>query len=241
MVAASKLRRAQAAAEAARPYAERMEKVLGNIAGVGDRPRLGAEAARRHRQRPGPSAGRLHRRARPVRRRSTRRSCGSRASSIDALIAARARTVKILCVGRKGYDQLRRHYAKQIIETIELRGVRTLGFEHAADDRARRSSRCYEQGAVRRRHAVLLALQVGDRADPDRAADHPAGVRRRAGRTSGAAASYEYEPDEDDILAELLPRNIAVQIFRALLENAASFDRRADDRRWTTPPATPAT
>ena len=56
-----------------------------------------------------------------------------------------------------------------------------------------------------------------------------------------AAAIYEYEPDEEDILAELLPRNISVQVFRALLENTASVLRRPDDARWTTPPAMPAT
>ena len=129
--------------------------------------------------------------------------------------------MKIFCVGKKGYEQLRRLYEKNIIEHIELRSVRTIGFVNAeAIAPAGHRSLC--QGCVRRLHAVLLALQVGDRADPDRAADHPAGVR--AARTEAAPrTSYEYEPDEEEILAELLPRNIAVQVFRALLENGASF------------------
>ena len=143
MVAASKLRRAQAAAEAARPYAERMEKVLGNIAATGRRHRFGAAAARRHRPGPGPSAGGLHRRARPVRRvqlvdRPARARADQRADR------GQGKTVKILCVGRKGYDQLRRQYAAQIIEVIELRG-------EDARLRARRAGRqkileLYEKG-----------------------------------------------------------------------------------------------
>ena len=88
------------------------------------------------------------------------------------------------------------------------------------DDR-REDHRAVRRGRVRRLHAVLLALPLGDRADPDRAADHPAGVRRQATAARGGAV-YEYEPDEEEILADLLPRNIAVQVFRALLENAAS-------------------
>ena len=120
MVAASKLRRAQAAAEAARPYAERMDKVLGNIAaavaGLGSAPPLlaGTGSDQVHLLR------RLHRRARPVRRRSTPRSCGSRASTPIALIAE-GKEVKFFCVGRKGYEQLRRQFEKQIIEHVELR------------------------------------------------------------------------------------------------------------------------
>ena len=134
---------------------------------------------------------------------------------------AEGKEVKFFCVGRKGYEQLRRLYQKQIIEHVELRAVRTLGFEQRGRDR--RQDRAALRGRrVRRLHPVLFALQVGDRADPDRAADHSAGVRRaRRGNDTGAV--YEYEPDEDEILTELLPRNISVQIFRALLENSASF------------------
>ena len=175
MVAASKLRRAQAAAEAARPYAERMEKVLGNIAAtvadINSAPRLLA----------GTGADQMHL---LVVCTAERGLCGAFNSSIVRLarerinaLTAAGKTVKILCVGRKGADQLRRQYASQIIEVIELR-VKTLGFEHA-EQVSKQDHRALRGRPVRRRHVVLLALQVGDLADPDRAADHPAGVRGR--------------------------------------------------------------
>src|SRR5436190_15086712 len=128
MVAASKLRRAQVAAEAARPYAERMEKVLANIAGsvtdLGSAPKLLA----------GTGADQTHL---LVVCTAERGLCGAFNSSIVRLarekinaLTVAGKTVKILCVGRKGADQLRRQYSSQIIELIELR-VKTVGFEHA--------------------------------------------------------------------------------------------------------------
>src|SRR5215468_3899745 len=114
MVAASKLRRAQATAEAARPFAERMEKVLGNIAGaIGDMstaPKLLA----------GTGNDRIHLMLVCARERAT-------------VLMNEGKDVKFFCVGRKGAEQLRRNFDKQIIEVIELRGVRTLTFEHAHD------------------------------------------------------------------------------------------------------------
>src|SRR3981081_2546347 len=129
MVAASKLRRAQAAAEAARPYAERMEKVLGNIAAaVGD---LGAAPKLLS----GTGSDRVHL---LVVCTAERGLCGPFNSAIVRLARERANTligegkqVKFFCVGRKGYEQLRRLYEKLIIEHIELRAVRTLAFENA--------------------------------------------------------------------------------------------------------------
>src|SRR3954467_3147151 len=129
MVAASKLRRAQAAAEAARPYAERMEKVLGNIAAtvtdINSAPRLLAGTGR----------DQVHL---LVVCTAERGLCGAFNSSIVRLarehinrLLAHGKQVKILCVGKKGYDQLRRLYAPLIIDLIELRGVRQLSFEHA--------------------------------------------------------------------------------------------------------------
>ena len=144
MVAASKLRRAQAAAEAARPYAERMDKVLGNIAASVAGPRLGAAAAARHRRRSRASARGLHRRARPVRAVQLG-DRAARARRANALMAE-GKEVKFFCVGRKGYEQLRRNYERQIIEHIELRGVRTLGFEHAGGI-GTKIVRLYEEGA----------------------------------------------------------------------------------------------
>ena len=128
MVAVSKLRRAQAAAEAARPYAERMETVLSNLAG-------GAGAAQGPRLLTGSGADQTHLLLVCT---GERGLCGAFNTSIvrfardkaNALLA-QGKTVKIICVGKKGYDQLRRTFEKQIIEFIDLRGVRTLSFENA--------------------------------------------------------------------------------------------------------------
>src|SRR4030095_11504761 len=129
MVAASKLRRAQAVAEAARPYAQQMVKVLGNIAAaVGD---LGAAP----RLLVGTGSNRVHLLLVCT---AERGLCGPFNSAIVRLARERAnqligegKQVKFFCVGRKGYEQLRRNFEKQIIEHVELRGVRTLQFEHA--------------------------------------------------------------------------------------------------------------
>jgi F-type H+-transporting ATPase subunit gamma len=216
MVAASKLRRAQAAAEAARPYAERMEKVLGNIAAsvsdINSAPRLLA----------GTGADQNHL---LIVCTAERGLCGAFNSSIVRLarekinaLQAAGKTVKILCVGRKGYDQLRRQYAAQIIEVIELR-VKALGFEHAERVSAK-IQELYERGEFdvatlffSRFRSVVLQVPTALQIIPPVFDAKPA---------EGASAAYEYEPDELDILSELLPRNIAVQVFRALLENAAS-------------------
>jgi F-type H+-transporting ATPase subunit gamma len=216
MVAASKLRRAQAAAEAARPYAERMEKVLGNIAStvtdINSAPRLLA----------GTGQDQVHL---LVVCTAERGLCGAFNSSIVRLareritsLTAAGKAFKILCVGRKGADQLRRQYAAQIIEVIELR-VKTLGFEHA-DQVGHKIIALYEKGRVRRRHAVLLAFKSVISQIPTALQIIPPVFEAAA--EGAPSAVYEYEPDELDILTELLPRNISVQVFRALLENAAS-------------------
>jgi F-type H+-transporting ATPase subunit gamma len=215
MVAVSKLRRAQAAAEAARPYSERMAKVLGNIAaamaGLESAPKLLA----------GTGSDRVHL---LVVLTAERGLCGPFNSAIVRLARERAnaltaegKEVKFFCVGRKGYDQLRRQYAKQIIAHVELRAVRVLAFEHA-EDIADKILRLYQEGAFdictlffSRFKSVMSQLPTAQQIIPP----------VFAGNGNGAA--YEYEPDEDEVLAELLPRNVAVQIFGALLENAASF------------------
>ncbi len=217
MVAASKLRRAQVAAEAARPYAERMGNVLGSIAaavaGSSSGPRLLA----------GTGSDRVHL---LVVCTAERGLCGPFNSSIvrlargkvEALIAE-GKEIKILCVGRKGADQLRRLYGKYIIETVELRGVRTIGFEQA-EMIARKIIAMFEQGAFdvatlffSRFRSVMAQIPTAQQIIPP--------VFEMAAE-AGPAASYEYEPEEEEILAELLPRNLSVQVFRALLENAAS-------------------
>jgi F-type H+-transporting ATPase subunit gamma len=218
MVAASKLRRAQAAAEAARPYAQQMTKVLGNIAaavgGLGAAPRLLV----------GTGSERVHLLLVCT---AERGLCGPFNSAIVRLARERAnalmaegKEVKFFCVGRKGYEQLRRLYEKQIIEHIELRAVRTLAFEHA-ENVGEKIVRLYEQGAFdvctlffSRFRSVIAQIPTAQQIIP------PV-FEGDAGSNNGVV--YEYEPDEDEILVELLPRNISVQIFRALLENAASF------------------
>ena len=218
MVAASKLRRAQAAAEAARPYAQRMTKVLGNIAAaagdLGAAPRLLV----------GTGSERVHLLLVCT---AERGLCGPFNSAIVRLARERAnalmaegKEVKFFCVGRKGYEQLRRLYEKQIIEHIELRGVRTLAFEHA-EKIGEKIVRLYEQGAFdvctlffSRFRSVIAQIPTAQQIIP------PV-FEGDGGNDNGVV--YEYEPDEDEILVDLLPRNISVQIFRALLENAASF------------------
>jgi F-type H+-transporting ATPase subunit gamma len=219
MVAASKLRRAQAAAEAARPFAERMETVLGNIASsvsdVSAAPKLLA----------GTGKDQVHLLLVCT---GERGLCGPFNSAIVRLARDKANSlltqgkeVKIFCVGRKGAEQLRRNFEKNIIEVVELRGVRTLGFVNA-EDIAKKVIALYEAGAFdvctlffSRFKSVIAQIPTATQIIP--------AVFEKTEAVAGASASYEYEPEEDDILTELLPRNIAVQIFRALLENNASF------------------
>ena len=202
MVAASKLRRAQAAAEAARPYAERMEKTLGNIAAtvtdINSAPRLLA----------GTGTDQVHL---LIVCTAERGLCGAFNSSIVRLarerinaLTAAGKTVKILCVGRKGADQLRRQYASQIIEVIELR-VKTLGFEHA-EQVSRKIIELYEAGQFdvatlffSRFKSVISQIPTALQIVPP---------VFEAATESAPSAIYEYEPDELDILTELLPRNI---------------------------------
>ena len=219
MVAASKLRRAQAAAEAARPFAERMEAVLQNIAagmaGSDSAPRLLA----------GTGNDKVHL---LVVATGERGLAGAFNSSIVRLarehinrLLAEGKEVKILTVGRKGYEQLRRNYEKNIVERIELRGVRTLGYANGADI-ANTVIEMYNRGEFdvatlfyARFKTVISQIPTAQQIVPPKF-EAPAA-------TAGATAIYEYEPDEEELLAELLPRYVATQIFRALLENNASF------------------
>jgi F-type H+-transporting ATPase subunit gamma len=219
MVAASKLRRAQAVAESARPYAERMDKVLGNIAAsvaaLDSAPRLLR----------GTGSDRVHLLLVCT---AERGLCGPFNSAIVRLARERAnaliadgKEVKFFCVGRKGYEQLRRQYGPRIVEHIELRSVRTIRFENA-EQIADRILRLYAEGAFdistlfySRFRSVIAQIPTARQIIPP--------VIEAAEEERGGSASYEYEPEEEEILAELLPRNVAVQIFRALLENTASF------------------
>ena len=219
MVAASKLRRAQAVAEAARPYATHMDKVLGNIAasvaGLDTAPRLlrGTGSDQKHLL---------------LVCTAERGLCGPFNTAIVRLARERANSlmregkdVKFFCVGRKGYDQLRRLYQEQIVEMVDLRAVRALRFENAAMI-AEKIVALYDQSGFdvctlffSRFRSVIAQIPTALQIIP------PVFEANAADALGGAV--YEFEPEAEDILKELLPRNIAVQVLRALLENAASF------------------
>jgi len=220
LVAAAKLRRAQMAAEAARPYAERMDAILANIVGkvAGQ---AGAPALLG-----GTGKDDTHLLLVCT---AERGLCGAFNSSISRLardranaLLAQGKTVKIICVGRKGYDILRRTFAKNIIDVIDLRGARYIGYEHA-EEIAQKVVARYEAGEFdictlfySRFKSVIAQIPTALQIIP------PQLPETKAEATGTNTPVYEYEPEEDEILAELLPRNLATQVFRALLENAAS-------------------
>jgi F-type H+-transporting ATPase subunit gamma len=226
MVAAAKLRRAQEHAEASRPYADRMERMLGSlaeaVAGRAGAPKLLAGSGRDD----------VHL---IVVATADRGLCGAFNSSIVrearrqiAELADSGHQVKILCIGRKGRDQLRRQFGEQLVDTIE--DIAKPRLEYAtADDIANRVIAMFEAGEfdvctliyARFKSAMTQIVTVqqlipfaSDKAD----GAEEAGVENATGL---GGAIYE-EPDEAEILAELLPRNLAVQFYRALLENQAS-------------------
>ncbi|NIJ41333.1 F-type H+-transporting ATPase subunit gamma [Parvibaculum indicum] len=223
MVAAAKLRRAQEAAEAARPYAERMDRVMANLAaGMKDRddaPELLI----------GNGKDQVHL---LVVATAERGLCGGFNASIVRLARERivklvgeGKTVKILCVGKKGRDALKRLYGDYIIDTIEFSGVRKFGFEHA-DQVGQRVIDMFENGEFDVCTLFYSRFQNVVTQIPTTQSLIPASVggaeaeEEIVARLGGAI--YEYEPDETEILKDLLPRNLSVQIFRALLENGAS-------------------
>jgi len=220
MVAAAKLRRAQEAAEAARPYAERMGAVLANIAvafeGRDDAPKLMS----------GTGDDQVHLLLVAT---AERGLCGGFNSNIAKLARVKARslikqgkTVKIICVGKKGYDALKRELGQYVIETVDLRNVKNVGFGDA-DEIGRKVISMFENGEFDVCTLFYSTFKSVIAQEPTELQLIPArfdSTETDAG--AGANAIYEYEPEESEILADLLPRNISVQVFRALLENAAS-------------------
>ncbi len=223
MVAAAKLRRAQAAAEAARPYAERMARVLASLAaGVG--PDTPAPALLR-----GTGGDKTHL---LILATGERGLCGAFNGSIARLCREHAnrllregRSVKILCVGRKGADMLRRQLGEHMLEVIEIT-AKQLTYS-VAEPIGAKVLDLFARGEFdvctlffSRFQSVIsqvpTALQLIPLPPPEKKDGEV------AGKAPGSDAVYEYEPDEEAILDALLPRNISVQIFRALLENAAS-------------------
>jgi F-type H+-transporting ATPase subunit gamma len=219
MVAAAKLRRAQEAAEASRPYAERMNRMLGSLAAsmagseTGPAMLIGTGNDKTHLV---------------VVATSDRGLCGAFNSSIVRgarqlirQLVNDGKTVKILCVGRKGRDQLRRDFGRFIVETMEEVGKRRLGFADAQRV-AGKIAQLYEAGefdvctvVYNRFKSAMTQIVTRQQLIP-----FPVPEGETANDLGGAI--YEYEPDEADILTALLPRNLEIQVFRGLLENAAS-------------------
>jgi F-type H+-transporting ATPase subunit gamma len=221
MVAAAKLRRAQEQAEAARPYAERMDRMLGSLAAAAaGRPGAPAMLA-------GTGKDDVHL---LIVATADRGLCGGFNSSIVRASRARIRalreagkTVKILCVGKKGNDQLRREYRDSIIDVITDVAKPSLTFVDA-EDVAGRVTRMYEAGefdictiVYNRFQSAMTQIVTQQQLIPFAPPEAEAGED-----AAGVDALYEYEPEESEILDALLPRNISVQVYRALLENAAS-------------------
>ena len=221
MVAAAKLRRAQDAAIAARPYAERLERLLAGLASrvtAGAPPLLGGT---------GKDENHL-----VIVAAADRGLCGNFNSSImrDArqLIAGllrQGKNVRIFCVGRKAREQLSREYGKLIVGSVELAGKKRIGFADA-DAIAQEVLAMFMAGNIdvatiiySRFRSAISQIVTRRQLIPVAPADE---AQAKADSGIGNAV-YEYEPDEADILKALLPRNIAVQIFRAMLENSASF------------------
>jgi F-type H+-transporting ATPase subunit gamma len=215
MVAAAKLKRAQLAAEAGRPYAERIEQVVASLAArvtISD-------------QTPKLLAGNGHDQVHLlIVTTSERGLAGAFNSNIiraarrkaDELIAA-GKTVKILTVGKKG-RVLKRFYPKNMLGDIEMGGIKNVAFADAqtvADEVIRR----FEAGEFDVAHLFYAKFQSALVQEPMTQQVIPVPVDANA---AGSAGAVEYEPDEETILADLLPRNLAVQLYRALLENAAS-------------------
>ncbi len=219
MVAAAKLRRAQENAENARPYAERMNNVLSSLAtaykGRDDAPKLLG----------GNGKDQTHL---LVVATAERGLCGGFNSNIAKLardhankLLAEGKTVKILCVGKKGHDVLKRLFPDQILDLITLREVKQVGYTHAQDI-GERVLDMFEKDEFdvatlfySKFRSVIAQVPTAHQLIPavfDEESDEEVGAD---------SANYEYEPSEEAILEDLLPRNISVQIFHALLENGA--------------------
>jgi len=215
MVAAAKLRRAQEQAEAGRPYAERMERMLGSLAAT----MAGREGAPPLLVGNGRDQTHL-----VVVMTSDRGLCGGFNGSIVRgarrfirELEAAGKTVKILCVGRKGRDQLRRDYGRLIVETIDEIGKRRVGYA-AAVEIAERIMTMFEADEF----DVCTVFYNKFKSAMTQIVTQAQLIPFASAAAGDAGTFYEYEPDEQEILAELLPRNLGVQIYRALLENAAS-------------------
>ena len=240
MVAAAKLRRAQEAATAARPYAERMDRVLANL----NKRVVNKEGASPLLVGTGKDDVHLL-----VVMTAERGLCGGFNSNIAKLARADAvrllsagKAVKIMSVGRKGADNLRRDLGRSIVERRDLRGVRQVSFSDA-EEIAKKLLAMFEAGEFdvatlyfAEFKSVIAQKPTALQLIPAKLPEEKAAPADKA----TAEAVYEYEPDEETILGNLLTRNIATQLFRGLLENAAS-EQGARMSAMDNATATPAT
>ena len=220
MVAAAKLRRAQEAAHAARPYAQRMDQILAN---------LNKRLASKEGVSPllvGTGKEDVHL---LVVMTAERGLCGGFNTSIARLarqdirrLAAAGKTVKVLCVGRKGFDNLRRDYARQIQDRVDLKAVKQLAYINA-EEIADKILAMYQAGEFDVATMYYSEFKNVITQKPTALQLIPAKLPELASGTQPAKAEaiYEYEPSEEEILGQLLKQNLATQIFRGLLENAA--------------------
>lgn len=217
MVAAAKLRRAQSQAEAARPYADRMERMLASlgasVAGSPDAPKLLV----------GTGADQVHLLVVVT---AERGLCGGFNTNVGRFARAQVRaleaegkTVNIITVGRKGAVYLKREFANRIVEEFSFANKKRIGFEDASEVSAKISD-MLDAGAFdvctliyNRFKNVISQTPVGQQLIPTPLPE----VKAESG------ALYEFEPTEEEILARLLPQNLGIQIYRALLDNAAGF------------------
>ena len=219
MVAAAKLRRAQEAAEASRPYTERFNAVLGGLAAsVGSSE--GAPLLLR-----GSGDNKVHM---LVVMTSERGLCGGFNTNIVKLakqhaqtLLAEGKTVKILTVGKKGREQMKREYQAHMVAHVDMSEVKKIGYDNAKDVATDLLSR-FDAAEFDVATIFFSQFQSVISQIPTALQVIPASYDAPEGDAAGASADYDYEPDQDQILADLLPRGVATQIFAALLENGAS-------------------
>ena len=219
MVAAAKLRKAQSAAQNARPYAEKMENVIANITNAlsnqTNAPKLlsGTGNDKNHLL---------------IVATAERGLCGGFNSSIARLARDRARelsqegkNVKIMCVGKKGRDVLKAEFENIMLPLVDLREVKNIAYENA-NDIARQILERFNNEEFDVATLFYAKFQSVITQIPTAQQIIPPQKQTEAQNKEENNTAYEYEPDEETIVKELLPKNLAVQIFRALLENAAS-------------------
>ena len=221
MVSAAKLRRAQEAAQAARPYAERMDRMLANLGSRANKDGAPALLV-------GNGKDQVHL---LVVMTAERGLCGGFNSNIAKLARADAnrllaagKTVKIMTVGRKGADNLRRDFSKNIVERVTFQGVKQLNFTHAEDVGSKMLA-MFKAGDFDVATLYFSQFKSVISQQPTALQLIPAKLPEAASadaKSAGAESAYEYEPDENAILGSLLTRNISTQVFRGLLENGAS-------------------